>query len=64
MPREHIPVDTILDSAKEQDLTEVLVAGWDSDGQLYGACSTGRMEDILELLDMLKCKLVRGDYRE
>ena len=64
MPREHIPVEIVLDGAKEKDLTEVLVAGWDSDGQIYGASSTGRMDDILELIDMLKTKLVRGDYRE
>lgn len=64
MPREHIPVDHVLDGAREQDLTEVLVIGWDSDGEIYGACSTGRTADILELIDTFKSKLVRGDYRE
>lgn len=50
MNKAHIPVDQILDSAKERDLVDVVVLGWDDNGQLYAASSSGRTEDIEDLL--------------
>jgi hypothetical protein len=44
----HIPPNQVLDYAKEQGLVDVLVLGWDEDGDLYAASSSGRVEDIEE----------------
>jgi hypothetical protein len=46
----HIPPNQVLDYAKERGLTDVLVVGWDEDGDLYAASSSGRVEDIEELI--------------
>ena len=55
-----IPVERVLDGAR--DLQEVLVIGWDKDGELYGASSTGEVGELLELIERFKFKLLHGDY--
>ena len=46
----HIPVDRVLDAVKARNLVDVLVAGWDENGKLYVASSSGRVPDIMDLL--------------
>jgi hypothetical protein len=50
MNKAHIPVDHVLDAVKARKLVDVLVMGWDEDGKLYVASSSGRLEDIKDLL--------------
>jgi hypothetical protein len=50
----HIPVDQLLENAKEQKLVDVLVVGWRENGKLYAASTSGRVEDIVELLNATK----------
>lgn len=58
---EHIPVPTVLDGARDYD--EVLVIGW-QDGEIVAGSSTGRTSEILEMIETLKFKLLRGDFFE
>jgi len=55
----NIPVDQVLDGAKAQELAEVLVLGWDEDGQLYAASSSGRAEDIEELIRAVQQRVLK-----
>lgn len=57
-----VPVPRVLDGAKAADLEDVLVIGWEKNGELYGGCSTGETAVILELMERLKFKLLNGDY--
>lgn len=57
-----IPVDQILDGAKEAGLTEVLIAGYDADGEYYFAASEpGGPENLWLLAQMQKMLLSIGD---
>jgi hypothetical protein len=60
MTDKHIPVAQVLDGAKSW--AEVVVIGWDEDGDIQGASSTGRVAEILEMIETLKHKLLSGDY--
>jgi hypothetical protein len=55
----NIPVDQVLDAAKAQELAEVLVLGWDEDGGLYAASSSGRIEDIEELIKAVQRRVLK-----
>ena len=52
-----IPVDRVLDAAKERNLVDVLVIGWDDDAELYVASSSGKVMDILDLLRAVEKRL-------
>jgi hypothetical protein len=58
MSKLHIPPNQVLDGAKDQELVEVLVAGWDENGQLYAASSSGRTEDIEELVHAVEQRIL------
>lgn len=45
-----IPVATVLAKAQAAKLTQVLVMGYEADGTLYVACSTGDEDLILDLI--------------
>lgn len=62
MKRKHIPVADVLDGAKTWQ--QVVVIGWDADGKIAGASSTGRTAEILEMLERIKFKILQGDYSE
>jgi len=59
MNKAYIPVDQILDGAKEQELIEVLVLGWDEDSNLYAASSSGRVDDIRELIRAVEQRVLK-----
>jgi hypothetical protein len=63
MSKLHIPPDQVLDAAKEQELVAVLIAGWDEDGQLYAASSSGRVEDIEELVKAVQQRVLKTTVR-
>lgn len=52
-----IPPEKILQSAVEQNLQEVVIAGLTQDGDLYFATSSGYGPDILWLLESAKKRL-------
>lgn len=53
---EDAPVDNVIDAAKEQDLTDVIVLGHKSDGELYFATTSADAKEIL--YDLEKAKFV------
>jgi hypothetical protein len=56
-----ITPDKVLECAKGQCET-VLVIGKEHEGNLYVASSTANTGEILRLMELLKFKLMRGDY--
>ena len=52
-----LPVDPILDAAKGQ-LADVLITGWDADGELYIASSSANGGDLLWLIEKTKQRLL------
>lgn len=56
--------DKVLDGAKDQ-LSSVLVIGYEHDGGgLYLAASSGKKSEILLMLERVKFNLLNGDYDE
>lgn len=56
-----IPVDRILSAAIEADLETAVVVGWDQDGNMYFASSSGYGPDLLWLLEKAKASLLAAD---
>lgn len=56
-----IPVDRILSAAIEADLETAVVVGWDQDGNIYFASSSGYGPDVLWLLEKAKASLLTAD---
>ena len=54
-----ISPEWILDGAKDQ-LKSVLLVGWDKDDKLYIASSTGKVGDLLELIEHFKKDLMEN----
>ena len=52
-----MPVDPLLDAAKGQ-LADVLIVGWDADGELYIASSSADCGEILWLIEKSKQRLL------
>lgn len=50
--------DVVLFDAKTRGLTDVVVIGWDAEGELYMAASTGKIGDQLLLLELAKKALL------
>lgn len=57
-----IPVDRVLDGAKEFKLTQVLLLGYTPEGKLYAAAS--QPDGLLELAARFQHKWLAGDYDE
>lgn len=55
-----LPVDRVIKGALEKDLEQVVVIGWDEEGNLYLASSTGRQADIVHLLEFSKLAILGG----
>ena len=53
-----IPVDRILDGARDAELTEVVVIGYRQDGSEFFASSTGDGGDVVWHLERAKYKLL------
>lgn len=59
-----IEPDVILESAKNEMLSECLVIGFQPDGQLYFAGSTGDVGQILTMIELAKKQLMDGFHYE
>lgn len=57
------PAD-VLDAAKANAVSPVLVLGMWNDGELYAAGSTSDMALLILLLEKFKHKVLSGDYGE
>jgi hypothetical protein len=57
-----IPPERILNSAIDAKLDVAMVLGFDAEGELYAACSTGDEGTLLRLIERFKHKLLSGDY--
>ena len=57
-----VPVENVLDAAKDAGLTHVLVLGYGPDGALYGACSTGDAAETIYLLEQARFKLLSREW--
>jgi len=53
-----LPVDSVLDAAKEDISERVVVLGWDKDGELYFASSFADGGDVMWLLEKAKLALL------
>jgi hypothetical protein len=53
---------SVLDGAKDADLDTVLVIGFDSQGNIYAASSTGDTAENVLLVEMFKHKLLSGEF--
>lgn len=56
--RLELPVDQVLDAAKEECAGAVIVMGWDHDDRLYFASSMSDGAEILWCIEMLKKALL------
>lgn len=55
-----IPTDRVLQAAIERNLESVIVLGYDADGDLYMAYSTGDVSKINLLLDLTKAQILNS----
>lgn len=55
----HIEPSRVLDGAKEQELSEVIVIGEHHDGSVYIAFSTEFASEVIALLERAKYRLIR-----
>lgn len=54
-----LPVDNILDKAKER-LDSVVLMGWDKDGELYFASTIANGGDVLWIMEKCKAALLQA----
>ena len=52
-----VDADALLEAAKNADLADVLIVGWDEGGELYFTSSVGQLKDISWLLENAQCTL-------
>jgi hypothetical protein len=52
-----LPVETVFDMAKEAEPTEVVVLGYDKDGQFFAISSRADGPNVLWLLEQCKLEL-------
>lgn len=64
LPGGKIPIDQVLDGAKDKNLKEVVVIGIDQDGESYLAASEGKLSNIYYLLSKIQSKIMNDDYIE
>ncbi len=55
-----IPVERVLDGARDQNLSLLMVIGRNVDGQLYAASSHGDVGNLLLLMERAKAALLEG----
>jgi len=53
-----IPVERILSAAKEAEMSEVVIIGFDKDGDFYFSASKADAGDVIWCLEMAKKKLL------
>lgn len=58
--RLNIPAERVIDGAKEAGLTEVVILGYDADGNEYFASSYAGGGDVLWLMERMKLELLRA----
>lgn len=56
-----IPVDRVLDGAKESDLREILIVGRTKNNELYIASSLAKRSEILWGIELAKKQLLSDD---
>lgn len=55
-----IPVDAVLDSARDAELVDIIIVGWEKDnGDLYASASFSDAGDLIWLWEMFKVYLFR-----
>lgn len=57
-----IPVDRVLDGAKQHELETVLVLGWDKNGKFYAAASEADSQASTYMAQRFIHKTHAGDY--
>ena len=55
------PPDQVLDGAKGK-LDEVLILGWQEDGELWASSSQSNLDRALFLIEQFRFRMMRGDY--
>ena len=55
-----IPLDKVLEGAKENVKSGLVILGWDEDGDMYFAVSDGAKSDVLWLLENAKQVLLEN----
>jgi hypothetical protein len=53
-----IPVERVIDAAKEAELQDVIVIGWDKNGDIYFASSKADGGEVLWLIEKAKKRLL------
>lgn len=56
-----ISPDKVLAEAAKEDLLECVVLGYDANGSIYVASSTGHAPDILWLMELVKFRLLSDE---
>ena len=54
-----IPIENVLEGAKQAGLSDIIVVGWDENGDLYGASSFSDAGDLFWLWEMFKIYIFR-----
>lgn len=57
-PEQLLPVDNILDGARDNNLTDIILIGVDEDDELYLASNSNSLPKLLFLLENAKLKLL------
>lgn len=58
-----IPAERVLTGAAKAEINPVLVLGYDADGELYAAASTGDQAQIVHLMELFKHRLLAGEFK-
>ena len=53
-----IPPERILKGARDANLADVVIIGYDDDGQFYFASSTAKGPEVLWLMELAKTRLI------
>lgn len=55
-----IPVERVVSEALNANLNCAVVLGWDSNGECYVAATTGKVGDVLYLMETAKLQLLNA----
>lgn len=62
-PNEFDP-DIMIEAAKGQGLTKVIIIGWDKDGDLFFSANDGDGPECLWLLEIAKTQLIKNSMED
>lgn len=53
-----LPSERILGGAREREITDIVLLGYDKDGEFYMACAPADLRDMLVLVELAKRQIM------